>query len=244
MKKDTYQKRFYRQWLNSTDLIKRRIVIKETDLEILTDKPQDEHWLEEKILGFRRDIQTYIAKDRRFLTELKPMTVELDAPLIIKKMAQAAELANVGPMAAVAGGIAQLLGEELLEKGCCEVIIENGGDIFLSTKKNRLIVIFAGKSRLSGKLNLKINPNQTPCGICTSSGSVGHSLSFGKADSVTVLAKDAFLADAVATSTCNLVKSAADFNRAIEFAKNISGVFGVVVILKNHLGSWGDIEFS
>jgi len=245
MKNNKYQKRFYRHWVNTADLMRSHIVIEETDLEILTDRPLKKYWLKKRILGLRQDIKNYIAKDRRFLTSLKPIAVELDAPIIIKQMAQAAYLANVGPMAAVAGCIAQLLAQGLTKLGYGQVIIENGGDIFLSKqKKNRLVAIFAGDSKFSGKLNLLIRRDLTPCGICTSSGTVGHSLSFGNADSVVIKAKDSALADAVATATCNLVKSHEDFNQAIKFARKIRGVSGVLIILGDYLASWGDIEIN
>ena len=237
--------RFYRQWVKTDDFIKTHISIEQTDLDIFTDKPLNRIWLRERILSYRQDIQTYITKDKRFLTAIKPITTELNAPNIIKQMTQASKVANVGPMAAVAGAIAQLLCEDLLSKGCTEVIIENGGDISMSKqKKNRLVAVFAGGSKFSGKFTLLIKPTQTPCGICTSSATLGHSLSLGNADSVVILAKEAALADAVATATCNLVKSRHDFNKAVEFARNILGVFGVLIILGNSFVSWGGIEIK
>ncbi len=245
MKKKIYKKRFYRHWVKASDLVKTHISVGETDLEILSDISLDRIWLGQRILNYRQDIQSYIAKDKRFLTSLKPIAIELAAPRIIKQMAQASKVANVGPMAAVAGSIAQLLAKDLLNKGCNEIIIENGGDIFLSRqKKNRRILIFAGDSKFSGKLTLLIKSSQTPCGICTSSATVGHSLSFGNADSVVIKAKNAALADAVATATCNLVKSKNDFNKAIEFAGNIPGISGALIILNNNLASWGEIEIN
>ena len=160
-------------------------------------------------------------------------------------MAQAGKACNVGPMAAVAGGIAQLLANDLKRCGALELIIENGGDIFLSKqKKDRLISVFAGDSKFSAKLNLLIDPSQTPCGVCASSATFGHSLSFGNADSVVILARDAALADSAATATCNLVKSRNDFKKAINFAKNIRGIFGAVIILGDNLATWGDVQIK
>ena len=245
MKTQKCKNRFYRQWVKSEDLIKTHISVEETDLEILSAKPLDRAWLKQRILSYRQDIQAYIAKDKRFLTALKPIAIELGAPRIIKQMAKASKIVNVGPMAAVAGSIAQILAKDLLNQGCSELIVENGGDIFLSTqKKDRLVAVFAGDSKFSGKLALLIRPTQTPCGICTSSATFGHSLSFGNADSVVILARDAALADAVATATCNLVTSSNDFDKAIQFAKKISRIFGVLIILNNKLASWGKIEIK
>jgi ApbE superfamily uncharacterized protein (UPF0280 family) len=147
-------------------------------------------------------------------------------------------------MAAVAGAIAEFLGKGLLKKGYNEVIIENGGDIFLKITRIRTIGIYSGRSRLWRDLGLHIKPKDTPMGICTSSGTLGHSLSFGCADSVVILSKNASLADAVATATCNQVKSKRDLQSALNFAKSIRGVSGVVIIVGNNLISWGKVDFS
>lgn len=238
-------RRFYRRWVKTDDFVKTRISIEETGLEILSDKPVDKKWLKQRIFAYRRDIQDYIVKDKRFLTALKPIGIELKTPAIIKQMAQAAKLANVGPMAAVAGAIAQRVTEDLLNRGQTEVIIENGGDIFLSRqRKERLVAVFAGGSKLSGSLSLLIKPAQTPCGVCTSTAAFGHSLSFGNADSAVILAKSAALADAAATATCNAVKENDDFNKAIGSARRIPGVFGVIIIMGNSFAGGGEVELA
>jgi len=243
MKSNKYQKRFYRDWHKSKDLHLTPMVAKESDLQILTDKPIERSFIENKLRSYRWDIESYIIKDRRFLTTLKPLEVERAAPKIVREMASSAKKANVGPMATVAGAIAQYLGHDLLKKGYKDVIIENGGDIFLKTAYSRVIGIYAGRSKLWNKLRLKINPSYTPLGICTSSGTMGHSLSFGYADSVIILSRSACLADAVATATCNLVKTKEDLKKALDFARRIHGVMGAVIIIKNSLMSWGEVEF-
>ncbi|MBU1869377.1 MAG: UPF0280 family protein [Candidatus Omnitrophica bacterium] len=151
---------------------------------------------------------------------------------------------NVGPMATVAGAIAELLGRELLKAGYKDVIVENGGDIFMSSRKSRLIGIYSGRSKLWNKLKLKINPKDMPIAVCTSSGTMGHSLSFGAADSVVIISKSAALSDAVATSVCNRVQSRKDLQPALDFAKSIKGVLGCVIIFKSYLASWGKVEFA
>ena len=243
MKSDKYQRRFYRDWVKAKDLYLTHIQEKDTDLQILTNKPIDKDFVKERVRLYRWAIENYIAKDRRFLTALKPITVELNAPLIVKEMARCTKKVNIGPMAGVAGAIAGFLGRDLLRKGYKDVIIENGGDIFLKTTKRRLIGIYTGRSKLWNRLSLKIKPSDTPSGICTSSGTIGHSLSFGLADSVIILSKNACLADAVATATGNLVKSRQDLKTALNFAKSIRGVIGVVIIIKDNLISWGKIKF-
>ncbi|MFC1674856.1 UPF0280 family protein [Candidatus Omnitrophota bacterium] len=244
MKKNRYQKRFYRDWGGEKDLRSTRIVVKETDLQIFTDKAADKDFVRNKVSLYRRQIEEYISKERSFLTSLKPIPVELSAAPIVREMARQAKKAGVGPMAAVAGAIAQFLGKQLLKRGCREVIIENGGDIFLATKKTRRVAIFSGRSKLWQGLSLKINPADSPVGICTSSGKIGHSLSFGSADSVVILSRNAALADAAATACGNLINSKKDLQKAIDSARRIKGVRGAVLILKNNLITWGKVEFA
>ncbi len=241
MKSSKYIHKFYRDWMGS-ELQLSRITAKGTDLEILTNKKIDRAFVEERVRLYRWEIEHYITKDPRFLTALKPLAVELNAPPIIKQMAEAARAANVGPMSAVAGAIAEFLGRDLLKQGYKDVLVENGGDIFLKTSKARRIGIYAGRSKLYNSLSLKIKAKDTPVGICTASGTVGHSLSFGCADSVVILAKSATLADAVAAAVCNQVQTKQDLEKAVNFARSIRGVAGAVVILKNNLANWGKVE--
>ncbi|MEI6631408.1 MAG: UPF0280 family protein [bacterium] len=244
MKADKYRKRFYRDWIKGSGLYECRIAVKETDLQVFTDRPVDKNFVKERIRLYRLDIENYIDRDRRFLTALKPIEVELTARPIIKEMSRAAKKAGVGPMAAVAGAIAQAVGRDLLNRGFREIIIENGGDIFLASRKIRLIGIYTGRKKLWGGLKLKIKPQDTPLGICTSSGTIGHSLSFGCADSAVILAKNASLADAVATAVANRVQNKGSLAKALEFARSIPGVLGAVIIIKESLASYGGVEFS
>ena len=243
MKTPEYQKRFYRDWIYPRNLYRKKIIIGETDLEPFSDKPIDEKFVTARIEKYRRQIELYISKDERFLTALKPLTVELSAPQIVKEMAIQSRKANVGPMASVAGAIAQFVGKDLLLKGLKTVIIENGGDIFLKVALPVKVGLYAGKTKVLSKLNLKIKPQETPLGICASSGTIGHSLSFGNADCVIIIAKNASLADAVATATANRVQTKTDLTPASNFARSIKGVRGGVIILKNNLATWGKIEF-
>ncbi|MCX8126916.1 MAG: UPF0280 family protein, partial [Dehalococcoidia bacterium] len=150
-------------------------------------------------------------------------------------------LVGVGPMAAVAGAIAEEVGKDLLEFSP-EVIVENGGDIFMKVTKDRLGGIYAGDSPFSGRIAVRVRAADTPLGIATSSGTVGHSLSFGKADAAMVLADSACLADAAATALGNLVVSSADIVPAIEWARRIPGLRGVLVIKGGDMGMWGRVQ--
>src|SRR4030042_535918 len=122
MKTSKYQRRFYRDWTKTKDLHTAHIVDRETDLYILTNKPVDKDFVKERVCEYRFAIEDYISKDARFLTALKPIEVEFNAPAIVKEMAKAGKLSNVGPMAAVAGAVAQFLGRDLLRRGYKDII--------------------------------------------------------------------------------------------------------------------------
>jgi ApbE superfamily uncharacterized protein (UPF0280 family) len=194
-----------------------------------------------KVLALRSDLENYIDKCPQFQSSFQPLEVLPASAEIIRCMAKAARLANVGPMAAVAGAIAELLGEEL-SGYCKDIIIENGGDIYLKSRTKRIITIFAGKTPFSNQIGLEIDANEFPLGLCTSSGTIGQGISLGKADAVIIKAKTASLADAVATAAANRIKSTEDLKLAIEFANKIKGVTGVIAIKDSKLAAWGKIK--
>ncbi|MBM4348020.1 MAG: UPF0280 family protein [Deltaproteobacteria bacterium] len=156
-------------------------------------------------------------------------------------MIRTSRLARVGPMAAVAGAMAQSVSEDLL-RFSDEIIIENGGDIYLATSKERIVGIYAGSSPLSMKVGIVIKPEDSPIGICTSSGTVGPSLSFGKADAVCILSKSAALADAAATAVGNAIREKKDIEQGLERGQMIEGVLGVLIIIGEKMGVWGGIR--
>jgi ApbE superfamily uncharacterized protein (UPF0280 family) len=235
-----YEERRYRNMFKGINLKFFDVCIKETDIRIGADRELRKEAYE-LALKCRGDIEEYIAAHQRFLESLEPIDCSNDAPDIIRRMCEASKKAGVGPMAAVAGAVSEFVGMGLL-KMCNEVIVENGGDIFMKSDVPRKVGVYAGKSRLSEKIALEIMPDKTPLGICTSSGTVGHSLSFGRADAVVIVSKDTFLSDAVATATGNVVKDESHIEKGIEFASSIDGVDGVLIIVGESLGAWGDIK--
>lgn len=236
----TYQERTYRRWVDCRDLVAFNVVVKETDLYVLARRN-----LKQKcyrlVVKYRASLEKYIGQHPEFLTSLEPVAVPDEAPAMVKMMAAAAREANVGPMAAVAGAIAECVGSELLQFSP-ELIIENGGDIYLRSERKRIIAIYAGDSLLSGQVGLEVESGGQPRGISTSSGTVGHSLSFGKADAVVVISPSAALSDAAATALGNLVVKPADIPEAIEKGKTICGLTGLVIIKGSDLGAWGDVK--
>jgi len=216
------------------------VQVKETILSINAQQNLKRKALK-AVLKYRTDIEGYISKYPKFLTSFQPLPVQEAIPEIVKEMLLAAKEVSVGPMAAVAGAIAEYVGKELLPFSS-EIIVGNGGDIFIISKKRRNIKIYAGNSFLTGKIALQIEPEETPLGICTSSGTFGHSFSFGKADAVIAIAKSTSLADASATAIGNLVKSAEHIPRAIAFAQRIKGLRGVVIIKDYEMKTWGEVK--
>ncbi len=240
MKIDAYQPRTYRHWIEGKDLVSFTVTIAETDLYVRAATNLQSKALR-MVKKYRSQLESYIEKAPEFLTSLKPLPVPAKAPNIVKDMIEAGNRVGVGPMASVAGAVAEYVGKELLEYSP-EIIVENGGDIFLKINRKRIVGIYAGDSPLTGKLGLEIEAKDTPLGVCTSSGTVGHSLSFGKADAVVTLSASAALADAAATAIGNRIQRPEDFNSAIEFAKTIEGLKGTVLIIGKSVAAWGNVK--
>jgi ApbE superfamily uncharacterized protein (UPF0280 family) len=235
-----YQPRTYRCWIKDDDLVSFNVTVEETDLYIRAASNLEAEALK-AVIKHRTPLEEYIKSHPLFLHSLEPCSVEDDAPAIVGVMAQAAQIVGVGPMAAVAGAIAEAVGKDLLV--CTpEVVVENGGDIFMKISRTRLIGVYAGGSSFTGKIALEISPEGTPLGVCTSSGTVGHSLSFGVADAVIVLSRSTALADAAATAIGNRVKTTEDIDVAIEQAQAIEGLAGVIVIKDDKIGMWGSVK--
>jgi len=241
MKTNQFQERFYRKWSSSIKLNKINVVERESDLLVLSDFVIEKKIISKSILKYRKQIESYIKKNKNFLTSLKPIKINKISPEIIKKMANAAKISGVGPMASVAGAISEYVGKDFQRK-CKDLIIENGGDIFIKTSKKRLVGIYAGNSELSGKISLEIDPEDSPLGICTSSGTVGHSLSFGSADAVIVISNSAIIADCFATAIANKIKIESDIVDALKFVKIHKEIKGIVIIFKNILSAFGKIK--
>ena len=240
-----YVQRTYRGGANNADLHFFQVTLKETDLYIGVDKKSYRPELESQALNlvweYRKQLELYIQEDPEFRTTLEPHFLRPDAPPLARVMNQAAWQAGVGPMAAVAGAMAEAVG-----RGLCpqvrEILVENGGDIFLQIRRPRLVGIFAGLSPFSHRLAVEIDPQWGPVGVCTSSGTVGPSYSAGRADAALVLAPSAALADAAASAVGNVVQTLEDVERGVEVARSIKGVSGVVVIKEDRLAVWGKIK--
>ncbi len=189
----------------------------------------------------RRDIELYAAAHDGFLSALRPMKALLGAPAAVRRMCESCALYGVGPMAAVAGTVAEFVGRDLLGHSR-QVIVENGGDIFFRTDEPPTFGIYAGTgSPFTGCVRFAPK-DMTEGGVCTSSGTVGHSLSFGRADAVVVLARDTALADAAATAICNGIHTPEDVQAAIDVEQERGLVDGLLIAIGQTLGAWGALE--
>ena len=228
----------YRRTVDPGNLVTFTVVSGQTDLLVRASRDVHREALD-SVARHRHTVQSYLHAHPRFATSLQPVEVRDDAPGIVQTMADAGRNAGIGPMSAVAGAIAEAVGRDLLEH-CAEVIVENGGDLFISTTAARTVALYAGSSPLSGRVGISVGPDQT-VGVCTSSGAFGHSLSLGRAHACVVTALSTALADAVATSMCNRIRTMDDLSATVEMATGIKNVTGAVAVLREHMAVQGDI---
>jgi len=217
-----------------------RVVVEQSDLYVKALAPLEKE-TERLLRDCRAQIENAIANRPEFLTSLDPIEEDpADAP-VAAGMILAGKKAGTGPMAAVAGAVAEFVGRALLEFSA-EVIIENGGDIFVMVSRPIVVGLCAGDSALSGRVGIKVGPTPFPVGICTSSGPGGPSRSFGRADAAMVVSRDVALADAVATALGNRVERPSDLKAAVEWAHAVPGVDGALALLGERLAVLGQIE--
>lgn len=239
---ESYRARTYRRRVAAEGLVACEVSVQETDLQILAPVDVSLAALD-LVRQYRNQLENYIARHPAFLSAMAPLPFDRLAPPLVQEMHRAAIAAGVGPMAAVAGVISEFVGRALLVQYTLgEIVVENGGDIYLQRQGESTVAIFAGASPISNKVGLRLRAGQMPVGICTSSATVGHSISMGQADAVTVLSASTALADAVATRIGNETKSDRDINQALTLAAGIDGVRGVLIIKGENLGVWGDLE--
>lgn len=233
-------RRLYRNWIAADGLVSYTVTIDSTDLHVRTDRDLRSEALA-SAATHRHSVQDYIRTHPRFATSLEPQPADNDAPGLVREMATAARIAGVGPMAAVAGAIAEAVGRDLLQYSD-EVVVENGGDVFIATRVGRTVGLYAGQSILTGRIGLTIQPEDCPLGICTSSGTFGHSLSLGGADSCTVIARSAAVADALATALCNRIRRASDLADVLDPSGMPAEALGVLAVVEGQVGMHGAIR--
>jgi ApbE superfamily uncharacterized protein (UPF0280 family) len=221
-------------------MLKELFQVKETIVSIIAEEQEYIEVAKRAILKARNELENFICYNDFFAYTLEPYRCTEKAPEIIKLMCRASSKFGLGPMSAVAGAIAQIALEAMFEKGAEHAIVDNGGDIAMALKEIVKVGIYAGEVRIKN-LGFRILPEETPLGICTSSSTIGHSISFGNADASVVIADNAILADAAATALGNAVKSKEGIEKAFEVVKNIEGIRGALVIIDDKLGLWGKL---
>ncbi len=234
--------RIYRTRMRPEGLVRFDVAVAETDLACFAEEDFTGP-VRTSLEQLRSDILEWAKTHRGFFETLKPVGIDAGAPRIVRNMCEAARAWGVGPMAAVAGALADAVGGELSALSS-QVIIENGGDIYIRSSQARRIAIFAGDESPFGEISLIVRPEDGVGGVCTSSGVVGHSMSFGAADAVTALAGSAALADAAATAICNRIRATSDVAAVIEAERNRGLLSGLVVIMGETLGAFGAVEFA
>ncbi|MDR2830973.1 MAG: UPF0280 family protein [Methanobrevibacter sp.] len=226
-------------------MFKKSLSLEETRLDIISDIGSD--FLDEFIISERDKLKNYILNHNDFFNSHKPVSIEDSEEMdIVKIMAEAGKIANVGPMAAVAGTISELTVGELIKQGSKFSIVNNGGDIsFINENRKVVCGIYSGNSTLSAELGFEFKPQKSAIGLCTSSGTVGYSFSYGRADSVSVIANKSSVADAIATTIANDVRGYYDdeavengLNTALKFE---SHVIGVLIVLGDLIATFGKL---
>lgn len=190
----------------------------------------------------RGHIQAYSVMHPEFLTSLVPLDVSGSAPEIVRAMAEAGRICSVGPMAAVAGAVAQAVADRFRDESP-DLLVENGGDLYLHSTKDRTVALLA-EPESGAKIGLAIGAEEFPLALCSSSGKVGHSLSLGQGDLVTVRAGSGPLADAAATALANMIQEDRDVGRVVEQARawEEHGIEGVFAQSGKKIAVWGKME--
>jgi ApbE superfamily uncharacterized protein (UPF0280 family) len=222
-------------------LFKEAFLFKETQCTIIADKKNGIQTAINSIKQNRKALEEYGEAHPNFFNTLES-TPAPAKPLVAKLMAEAAEKAEVGPMAAVAGVLADLAVKDMTASGCEVAVVENGGEISALSNTSIDVAVAAGDEPLSKRFGFRLT--DFPIGVATSSGRYSHALSFGEAEAATVFCENAGLADAAATAVCNIVKgedSHAAIQAGINKALSIQGVEGVLIIFKGLTGTAGKI---
>jgi len=236
-----YTLRFYRDWVKEDDLTTFRVKVGETDLSIRAHADLTDEALK-FVKRLRTDIEVHAETHPGFLEALTPQVADAAAPAIVADMIRHSAAYGVGPMATVAGAMAQAVGRQLLRL-TPEVIVENGGDVFLQMKRPVKLMLYSGEeSPFAGDVVIAIDARGEARGVCTSSARVGPSLSLGQADAVLTIADDAALADAAATAVANRITRPEDVSVVLE-EERVRGVLrGALVTIGHTLGAFGEVQ--
>ncbi len=217
--------------------------LKETFAWITADEKTYVEIAKEELNKRRKELEKFVRWHPYFLVTLESYQIEGKdkIPEIVTRMTESAEKFGIGPMSAVAGTLAEFAVEAMHDAGATYAMVDNGGDVALICDREVLVGIYAGESPFSNRIALKLHPSSSLLGVCTSSGTVGHSISFGNADAATVISNSASLSDAAATALGNSVTDAQSVSKAFGVIKHVEGIKGALIIYKDTLATWGEI---
>lgn len=239
MESTDFTVRDYREKAVPTGLISFEVSEYETDLWIAAQRDLTDEAIR-SVRTHRASIEEYIVAHPDFASTLVPWREPVPERSLVASMVEAGAAVGIGPMAAVAGTVAQAVAEDL-SGDSPRVLVENGGDLYIIGEPAITVGLWAGPSPLSGRVGLMLNP-AAGIAVCTSSGTVGPSLSFGRADCATVISPSGALADTAATELGNRIHSSTDIEQALDWALSITGVVGAIVILGDAIGAKGQVE--
>jgi ApbE superfamily uncharacterized protein (UPF0280 family) len=233
-------KSVYRSKVRSRNRYNWRILYKYSDILVSSDKNVGDR-LKKLVKEIYSILESHIKENPSFQKSLSPLESKPRYHPVIQKMCIKSAVFNVGPMATVAGAVCDFLAGGLDKCGRC-LIIENGGDVFIKSDRDVNLGVYLKDKHFADKLYLRVRKDYMPCGLCSSSGSFGHSLSMGKSDLVTVLAESTISADGAATSVANSINSSEDISKTINSYKTIKDIRGILIVKDDKLGIWGNIE--
>ena len=237
----TYKDRFYRP--KEACPYRLEVSYKETDMYLHCDTPLDRNEVRAIIKEYYDQIDGYIRRNRRFLSSLTALPDDNDAPPIIQDMLSASQMSGIGPFSSVAGAMSWYVGGALA-KSCGELMIENGGDLYLNIHGDKKIGVYLGEQSNPRFLSLLITARDEPFGICSSSATISHSLNFGRADLVTVVAATSVIADTFATALSNKVKSAYDIKEVLKEAQMSPSIEGILIACEQKIALWGKLALD
>jgi len=230
-------------------IYKHHFLEQESDVTIISESKIAIREAKKSLVYNRKILEKYLKKNNKFLTSFLPIKITTEFE-IINLMSTASVLCDVGPMAAVAGAFADIMLNRMKMEDDPDYIpakialVENGGEIAVDSEKDMKIALFAGYNELNLNIGFLIEKKNSPLGIGTSSATIGHAISLGQADAVTIFARDATLADAAATRIANLVKGVdveKSIKNALDAAEDIDGVFGAFISRENKVGQVGKL---
>ncbi len=230
--------------MKGKQLITERRVFQESKVLLQSDRPEAIEAGIAAISTHRRALERYVLSHSLFLHSLRPVPVEVAAPPVVRLMAASTRALNIGPMAAVAGALADLALDAMREAGSRIAIVENGGEVAAQSDRAFTIGLYAGQTALGATTGFQIQAAECPIGVGTSSATVGHAFSLGEADAATVFAATAAFADAGATAVCNRVQGTdveASVQRGLRFAETIEFLRGALIVRGDYVGIVGQV---